>query len=197
MLPTYNEYLNEGSGEIFKPKKNKKTPFNHKDHPELAGEFYNLISTAYAAIGGHSKIQSPKDVFSDPDWNWWEGIDIHGTNDFDIIMFGKKTKFGVKFAGVGHDGSKEAKRTYIKTRAEDLFKPGFYIEVSGKIADILINSYDCPIVEDQKDVEKVLGKPVEWKGKNTEEPNAPGEGWYERKIGGHSHIKIMLGKPKV
>jgi hypothetical protein len=202
-LITYEDFLNEAkagdrsSGNIFNPKRNKAVQFDHTKHPELAGEFFNLISIAYASIGGHVKIQSPKDVFSDPDWNWWEGVDLHGTKDFDLLMFGSKTKFGVKFAGVGHDGSSQAKRKYIEARAEDLVKPGYYIEVSGKIAEILINDYKCPIVDNEKDVEKVLGKDVEWTGKCSENPNAPGNGWYDRKLGGHMHAKIMLGRPRV
>lgn len=198
-LITYEDFLNEvkTTGQLFDPKRNRPVQFDHTKHPELAGELFNLISIAYSSIGGHSKIQSPEDVFSDPDWNWWEGVDIHGTNDFDLLMFGSKTKFGIKFAGVGHDGSPQAKRKYIESRANDLVKPGYYIEVSGKLADILINDYNCPIVDDEKDVEKVLGKDVEWTGKNSENPNSTGNGWYNRKIGGHMHSKIMLGRPRV
>ena len=196
-LITYEEFLTEKSGEIFKPKRNKRTLFDPKGHPELKDEFFDLISAAYSAVGGHSKIKTPDDVFSDPDWNWWEGVDIHGTDDFDLIMFGSKTRFGVKFAGVGHDGSKPAKKTYIENRAKDLMKPGFYIEVSGKIAKILIDDYGCPQVIDQKAVEKVLGKSIDWKGQCPDDPNMPGDGWYVRNIGGHPHSKIMLGKPKI
>ena len=197
-LQTFKEFINEAeSGNLYKPKRGKPTQFDPSKHPELSNEFFELISMAYQAIGGHAKIKSPADVFADPDWNWWEGIDIHGTSDFDIVMFGSKTKYGVKFAGVGHDGSKEAKREYIQARAKDLLKPGFYIEVSGKIAEILLGTYKCPEVTDQSDVEKVLGKTVEWKGECPDGPNMPGTGWYVRKIGGHPHAKIMLGRPKI
>jgi hypothetical protein len=197
-LPTYEDFINEtSSGFIFNPKRNKPLEFDPKKHPELSSEFFDLISTAYAEIGGHAKIKTPDDVFSDPDWNWWEGVDLHGTNDFDIVMFGQKTKYGVKFSGVGHDGSREAKRAYIESRAKDLMKPGFYIEVSGKLADILISKYRCPIVNKEEDVEKVMGKDVDWKGQCPDDPNLPGDGWYVRMLGGHPHAKIMLGKPRV
>jgi len=197
-LRTYEEFLNEaGSGDTFNPKRGIPLQFDYKKHPELAGEFFNLISTAYSEIGGHAKIKTPKDVFSDPDWNFWEGVDIHGSRDFDLIMFGQKTKFGVKFSGVGHDGSSQAKREYISARGEDLKKLGYYVEVSGKIADILITKYNCPVVTDQKEVEKVLGKKVNWTGKNKENPSEPGDGWYIRSLGGHDHSKILLGRPKV
>jgi hypothetical protein len=197
-LRTYEEFLNEaGSGDTFNPKRGVPLKFDHTKHPELAGEFFNLISTAYSELGGHAKIKTPKDVFSDPDWNFWEGVDIHGSKDFDLIMFGQKTKFGIKFSGVGHDGSSQAKREYISARGADLQKLGYYVEVSGKIADILITKYNCPIVTDQKEVEKVLGKKITWTGKNKENPNEPGDGWYIRNLGGHDHSKILLGRPKI
>lgn len=197
-LKTYEEFLIERtSGEIFRPKKGQSIRFDPRKHPELADEFYDLIQTAYAEIGGHSKIQTPDDVFADPKWNWWEGKDLHGTPDFDLIMFGSRTKWGVKFAGVGHDGSRTVKRDYIQSRARDLMKPGFYIEVSGRLAEILIQEYRVPQVTDHQEVEKVLGRSVDWKGPSPEGPNVPGEGWYVRKIGGHPHTKIMLGRPKI
>jgi len=196
-LLTFEEFLTEAvSGEIFKPKKGQTVKFDPKKYPELADEFFDLISTAYQAIGGHSKIKTPDDVFADTDWNWWEGKDLHGTPDFDLVMFGSKTKYGVKFAGVGHDGTKAAKRDYIQSRARDLMKPGFYLEVSGKIAEILIKDYGVPEVTDRETVEKVLGKKVDWKGESPDGAKDPGSSWYTRQIAGHPHTKIMLGRPK-
>lgn len=125
-LPTYEDWLTEStSGQIFNPRREKPVIFDPKKHPELSTEFFGLISTAYAEIGGHAKIKSPSDVFSDPDWNFWEGVDIHGSHDFDIVMFGQKTRYGIKFSGVGHDGTREAKRAYVNSRGEDLHKPGY------------------------------------------------------------------------
>lgn len=194
----FSDFINEStSGEIFNPKRGKTVEFNHRKYPELANELFTLINTAYAEIGGHSKVTNPNDVFNDPDWNYWAGIDIHDTNDFDIIIFGKKTKFGIKYAGVGHDGSKEAKREYLEQRGKELKKLGYYVEVSGKIAEILINKYNVPVVDSQAEVEKVLGKSVEWLGKNSEDPSASRGAWYRRVLGGHPHVKIMLGKPKI
>ncbi len=195
---TFEQWLFESSsGELIKPKRGKKTEFDYRKYPELADEFFQLIGTAYAEIGGHSKVMTPADVFKDPDWNYWAGTDIHGTPDFDIIVFGKKTKYGIKYAGVGHDGSKEAKREYLEKRGTELKRLGYYIEVSGKIAEILIKKYNVPIVDTQEEVEKVLGYQVEWLGHNPADPNAVGNGWYRRELGGKMHNKIMLGKPKV
>jgi len=191
----FEQFVSEkSSGEVLKPKRGKTMKFDHKKYPELSGELFDLIATAYAEIGGHAKIKSPDDIFSDPSWNYWEGLDIHGTQDFDMVMFGKKTKFGIKYSGVGHDGTKDAKRAYITTRGKELNKLGYYIEVSGKIADILISKYNVPVVSDKETVDKVIGKDVTWIGKKEGEP---GNGWYSRKLGGASHDKILIGRPKV
>lgn len=192
---TFDEFILErSSGEIFNPKRNKPIVFSPDKYPELAGEFYDLISTAYAEIGGHVKIKSPSDVFKDPNWNYWEGVDIHGDNNFDIIMFGQKTKYGIKYSGVGHDGSGAAKRAYISARGNELKKLGYYIEVSGKIAEILLNKYDVPVISDLDTIEKVIGKQVTFIGIKK---GMPGNGWYTRTIGGTTHDKILLGRPKI
>ena len=157
-IKLFEDFIGEkSSGELFNPKRNKTIQFDAPKYPELEDEFFDLISVAYAELGGHAKIKSPKDVFSDPDWNYWEGIDIHGDNNFDMIMFGQKTNYGIKYSGVGHDGSSAAKREYISARGKELKKLGYYIEVSGKIAEILLNSYDVPVVTDPIIIEKVLG----------------------------------------
>jgi hypothetical protein len=194
-IKLFEQFLDEkSSGEIFDPKRNKTIKFDAKKYPELAGEFYDLISTAYAEIGGHAKIKSPNDVFSDPDWNYWEGVDIHNDNNFDMIMFGQKTKYGIKYSGVGHDGSSPAKRAYITARGTELQQLGYYIEVSGKIAEILLEKYGVPVVTDINIIEKVLGKDVDFIGTIK---GMPGNGWYSRTLAGSTHNKILLGRPKI
>lgn len=191
----YLQLLREASsGEIFKPTRGKPIKFNPRKHPEIAPEIFDLIQTAYSEIGGFLKIKSPSDILNNSDWTYWEGIDIHNDPDFDIVVFGKKTQYGLKFAGVGHDGSYEAKRSYLQSNSDLLKKPGFYIEVSGKLADVLIGKYNVPVVDDQDQVEKVLGKSVEWQG---EKLGSPVTGWYIRDIAGHPHSKILVGRPKV
>ncbi len=188
--------MSEASGDLFNTKRGKKIQFRPIKDKELEDEIYHLIQTAYAEIGGHSKIQKPVDVFADPDWNYWEGIDIHNTADFDLVIFGQRTKYGIKYSGVGHDGSRDAKSEYLDSRGEDLKKLGYYVEVSGKIAEILINKYRVPVVGDKDVVSQVLGKPIAWHGNHPSDPQASGDGWYVRNIAGHPHAKIMLGRPK-
>jgi hypothetical protein len=189
--------VKEDSGEALDTQKDKWITFDPKPkEKELDDEFFKLIQTAYKEIGGHAKVKSPNDVFSDPDWTFWQGVDIHGSPDLDLIVWGQHTKYGVKFSGVGHDGEKDSTREYLNHKSEVLKKPGYYGEVSGKLAAILMGKYGATSVDNKEDVEKVLGKPVEWNGKNPEDASAKGNGWYTRDIGGTKHAKILLGKPK-
>ena len=70
--------------------------------------------------------------------------------------------------------------------------------MSGKIAHIMITRYGVPAVTTHPEVEAMLGKSVQWVGKHTNQKYADRygagyEGWYKRKIGGSSHMKILLG----
>ena len=109
-------------------------------------------------------------------------------------MFGQKTKYGIKYSGVGHDGSSPAKRAYITARGTELQQLGYYIEVSGKIAEILLEKYGVPVVTDEAIIEKVLGKDVDFIGTIK---GMPGNCWYSRTLAGHVHNKILLGRPKI
>jgi hypothetical protein len=190
--------MDEKSGEILDPKRNQWVEINPKEHPELSKEFFDLISTAYSEIGGHAKIKKPEDVFADKDWNFWSGVDIHGSPDLDLIVFGQKTKYGIKFSGVGHDGQKDTKKVYLEHKAKDLSKIGYYSEVSGKLAQILINKYHINVINDKDEIKKLMpGKDIMFYGKHPTDPDMLGDGWYGRDIGGKEHIKLMVGKPKI
>jgi len=206
-IKLYEEFANERadghqyddvSGKLLKPKKGKWMKIKPRKHPELAGEFFDLINIAYSTLGGHAKVKSPDDVFSDPDWTFWQGIDIHGSPDLDLIVWGQNTKYGVKFSGVGHDGKKDSTREYLTHKANILKKPGYYGEVSGKLADIMLDKYGVPSIDTQEEVEELLkGKDIEWHGKDPSNPDRSGNGWYSRILGGTKHTKIMIGKPKI
>lgn len=194
-VKNFTDWIAEAtSGEIFKPRRNSPITFDPKKHSELSVELFDLISTAYAEIGGHANIKSPDDVFADSELTYWEGIDIQGTNDFDIIIFGKNTRYGVKYAGIGHDGTRTAKKAYLDLSGKSLKEPGNYMEVSGKLSDILIAKYGVPVVSDQDEVEKALGKKVDWIGPKAD---AVGDGWYTRLLAGEPHDKILIGRPKI
>ena len=114
-------------------------------------------------------------------------IDLDDDGDIDAVNVSKRKAAGEKFVATGHDGSREAKRAVITHKIDRLKKPGFYVEVSGKIKDILLKA-GVPQVTDQATIEKALaGKDIIMND----------DGSYTRSIAGTKHEKIMLGTPLV
>lgn len=150
-------------------------------------EIFNLISTAYAPIGGHPNYTSPGNVTGSEGDADYEAIDFDDDPEIDAVSISKKKSFGDKFVATGHDGTKPAKSKVVNHKVDLLKKPGYYVEASGKMAEILLAKGITPIT-DENIVRKVLaGKEIVWHG----------DGTYDREIGGHMHTKMLLGKPKV
>ena len=176
--------------------KNTYVDLDDKDKDELKQTLYDLISTAYAPLGGHLKFKSPADI-ADPELKFWKAADVDDDPEIDIVYFGKKTPFGVKHTGMGHDGVKaNIKKLLIKKSAE-LKTSGNYVEVSHGAFDSFVGKGKVPIIDDEETVRKVLGArrsgETTWHGEHPE-GKYPGNGWYTRIIGGKQVTKTMIGK---
>ena len=160
----------------------------------IADELYALIDRAYAKIGGHFDFKSSSDVpgkYSD-----WLAVDLDDDPEPDVVRVSNKKGVGQKMAAAGHDGTKKAIDAYLAKTAELLKTDGFYGEMSKAIAHIMITRHNVPYVSSHEDVERVLGKKVEWVGQHPEGKYPDHSGWYERDIGGkHRDMKIMVGRP--
>ena len=156
--------------------------------PEYEDDIIELIKSAYAYIGGHSNYKTADDVGKEANRGAeYEVIDIDGDDEIDAVSVSKEKRAGEKFVATGHDGSSPAKRAVITHKIDRLKKPGFYIEVSGKIKDILLKA-GVPQVTDKNTIEKALaGKEIKMND----------DGSYTRSIAGTEHEKIMLGTPLV
>jgi len=146
----------------------------------------NLVQTAYKSIGGHPNFQSTSDVTSGEGGDEYEVIDLDDDSDIDAVAAVKVKPAGKKFVAIGHDGSKEAKSAAVNRNAELLKKPGWYIEVSDKIKDILLAKGVKPVTDEETVRKTLKGKEIVWHG----------DGTYDRKIGGEMHTKMLLGRPK-
>jgi hypothetical protein len=165
--------------------KGRWTSIPHDELRQYEESIFKLIQTAYKDIGGNIKIKSPTDVI-DPRKEY-EVIDLDSDNQPNAVSIGKNTPAGLKFVGTGHDGSNEAKHAILYHKLDQLKHPGYYIEASGRLRDILIAKH-ITVVMDKDTVEKALaGKSIEWHG----------DGTYTREIGGVRVEKMMLGKPLV
>lgn len=191
-----SESLHEAFADVYgvKGRWKKVKPADLKKNPELADEFFKLLSTAYKPIGGHAKIKSPAHLIGG-EVSVITAIDIDSDPEADAVSFGKKKGPGVKSVGMGHDGSRPAKDKVLAYKGQQLKAGKQYAEMSGAIAHIMLTRYGVQSVDDEKTVEKILGKKVDWIGKHPDGkyPNNPG--WYTRSIGGKDHMKILLGVP--
>jgi hypothetical protein len=167
--------------------KDKWEPIPSSELKQYSEEIFNLISTAYAPIGGHPNYKSPNDILGRESDAEYEVIDLDDDKDIDAVSVTKQKTGGSKFVATGHDNSSIAKSKVINHKAELLKQPGYYIEVSGKIGDIL-KAKGVETITDKNIVFKVMGdKKIEWLG----------DGNYRRTIGGESHIKTLMGRPKL
>jgi hypothetical protein len=144
---------------------------------------------------GNAKVQSPEDLPAG--YTIMQAADLDDEPEPDFFRGGKMVNGRYKMGIVGHDGSDEAINKYIEETAKQL-KSGAMAEMSGKIAHIMITRFNVPAVRKHKEVEDMLGKPVKWIGRHRTPKYAARygkkyESWYERKIGGHYHMKILLG----
>jgi len=166
--------------------KDKWIGLSNKEVIQLKNDIYDLVSNAYKPIGGHPNLKSPSDVVGKLG-DLFTAIDLDSDPNIDAVAVGKKKPAGTKYVALGHDGSKKAKSAAVGHNVSNLKKQGFYIEVSGKMFDIL-KAKGVPIVDDEEVVRKVLkGKKIDWNG----------DGTYSRLIGGKLHTKILMGKPNI
>ena len=148
-------------------------------------ELFKMIDNAYGPLGGHPNVTNPNDIDSAADG--YIAIDLDDDPEDDATIMTKQRSGGTKLVGMGHDGSKPAKSAAVAKTVSSLNKNGYYIEVSGKILDIL-KAKGVAIVDDEDTVRKALkGKEIVWHG----------DGSYDRVIGSKKIRKVMMGKPKI
>lgn len=152
---------------------------------DYAKDIFDLINTAYAPIGGNINYKSAADVLGAEADADYEVVNIDDDPEPDALISYKEKEAGKKLTALGHDGEPVSKSKSLNRMAALLKEPGYYLEVSGKLQDILL-AKGAPIVKDKDLIQKVL------KGKELEFNE---DGTYQRMIGGKNHTKTLLGKP--
>ena len=153
---------------------------------QYAKNIFDLIDSAYRDIGGHPNYGRPRNVYIDEGASNYLAIDLDADPDIDAIKVSKTKPSGEKFVATGQDGTKAAKRAVLKYTERQLKKPYHYVEVSGKLKEILL-SRGVPVIRNPKKIREIL------KGKQI---RLHGDGTYSRKIGNKVFRKILLGTPK-
>lgn len=165
--------------------KNKWVTLSAADVSKYEKEIFDLIYNAYKPIGGHPNFKSKTDVKTGADS--YIVIDLDDDNEIDALAGVKKSSVGSKFVATGHDGEKASKSAVINHKVNTLKKRGYYVEVSGKLDDILRGKGLTPITDEATVRAALKGKDIEWVG----------NGYYKRKIASNVFTKIMFGKPNV
>jgi hypothetical protein len=205
LLENWRRFLNEKKWEDFEHPKDQWVDIPTSDikaardpiNVDLSDELYDLIDIAYKPIGGNFDFKNSGDLPGDHDD--WTAIDIDADPEPDALRVSKTKPAGTKMTVAGHDGTKPGKDAYIGRTAELLLKPGYYAEMSKKIARIMIKYYNIPHVDDPEKVQQVLGsdRPIKWLGPHPEGKFPGIDGWYTRDLGPKKDVlKIMLGNPK-
>lgn len=199
-FPMWDESVNEAYADHYP--KNEWISLTKQEiakHPEISQEIIDIVNLSYQDIGGHANYKKAQDLLDDPDLLIFALVDVDEDPEVDAVRIAKNTSFGSKNILSATDGTAAAKNSLSAKIKTDVNIPGYYAEVSGKMANLMIKKIGAPVVEDEKTVRKVLGpgKDIVWYG---EDPTGffPGtKGWYGRKIGGVFHEKIMVGRPSV
>lgn len=72
---------------------------------EYANDIFDLITIAYAPIGGNINYKSASDVLGAESNAGYEVINIDDDPEMDAVSAYKKQPAGTKLAAIGHDGS--------------------------------------------------------------------------------------------
>jgi hypothetical protein len=178
------DLLERDFADIAKKKNRWIEALSRGDLDDIKENLFVLIDGAYGAIGGHVKIRNVNDILN-PKMTYWEAIDLDEDPDADAVLFGKQSH-GIKISGIGHDSSHGGKKELMARQVRLLKKPGYWVEASGKPAEIMIRAGLKPASKEE--VEKVFGE-VDWKG----------DGKYLRKRSSDALKgveKALFGKPK-
>lgn len=162
---------------------------SHESHREKhRQEIHDIIHSSYKSIGGYGGHASGSHEESQAIHH-----DITHSHIKAVKRDGKitavnlyKDKFGRKSIASGTDGSEQGKKDYIKIKSEDHEQKRAWGEVSGK-AEHLMKKVGHPVVPNHM-ASHLTGKTVT--------PHEDGE-HYTRSIGGHDHVKTILGHPKL
>lgn len=159
----------------------------------IKNNLFYLVNFAYDDIGGNVRINSPDKVSKDKGVDFWVSADVNNDPYADIVIFGRKTKYGIKMSGFGHNGEFLSINKLFDKMCELLRNDGFYNESSGKPAQIYLMK-KVPVVKDINIIREIFnefGADAEF----IDDTNT----WYIRTVNskGEKSKEILFGKPIV
>ena len=151
-------------------------------------KLWDMFLSTYKRLPGGPQYKSQNELERDNIQNDVMVIDVDEDPTEDVFILYKSTKFGNKIISLGTNNNIHAKKAMMDKMIEVLKTAGYYCEASGVLKEILI-SRDVPIVDSERDVEKVLLKDIHWLNDG---------GNYMREITGVGvKTKMLMGRPKL
>ena len=180
----FNNYINE----LVLPKKKWVTVKLSDIDKNQLDKIYNMFIDTYAKQGLEPNVKRAEMIREKYKISRLIDLDTDVLPDAFIIY--EDHKYGQKIALLGTDDKKESKHELIQELIKLLNTKGWWIEASGKLANI-IESKGIKWLEEENDMRILLPyKGVTWKG----------DGFYSRKLLGPSNITItkrIYGKPPI
>lgn len=190
MIIRFNEYNKfKDSDTNFNPDvvKRKKTWYmlDTNDILKVSDNIIDLVKTAYQHTELGSFIKTENDLLKSTNWI---AIDWDEYPDADATIFGRKTKYGLKIQGIGHDGEAISKELVINKLCNILNKDGYWIEASGALEHVLYKN-NVPYISSE-DVAQMIFP-------NSDLKMIGDKGKYQRYINDKVIKETIFGKPKV
>lgn len=134
--------------------KNKKTWYilDTNEILKVSDNVIDLIQTAYKNTQHGSYVNNKNDILQSTQWI---AIDWDDYPDADAVIFGRKTDYGIKIQGIGHDGEPKSKELVITKLINILKKGGYWIETSDKVEHLLYKN-NTPYLNDLNILNKLF-----------------------------------------
>ena len=165
----------------------KKYTLNKTNKKQIKNNLFSLVNLAYDDIGGHVRISSPEKVQQDGELDFWTAMDNNNDPYATVVIFGKKTQYGVKISGIGHNRTVQSKIDLFNHLSDILKKKGFYVEASDKPAQTLLFK-KTPFIKNIKVIRKIFNSP---EARYIDDQNM----WYERNVSGITLKEVLFGNP--
>ena len=188
-----------------------------EENVELRDDAFDIIDKSYKYIGGNADIRASTDLMNSDKNDYSEFIawDIDDDPEIDVLRGMKPKSGGMKLALSATDGSAKAAQHSKDDTNKKLKAGGFWAEMSSRSAVVAMKA-NAPVVLDREKALRMIAKPnVVWHGEHpyfkdpakyadnrieaekskqyADQHGVSFDGWYERKLGGSMHVKIIFG----
>lgn len=161
-------------------------PAHEKHREAYRGEMHDMLRKSYESIGGYGGLGSGSKEESDAIHADLSSTMIKATRRNGKISSVRlyKPSHGRKSIAIGTDGTPQGKKDFRQTVIDDHTQKRSWGEVSGA-PEAIHRKMGYPVIHPSR-AKELTGKDV----------TQVDDEHYARKIGGHMHVKAMMGYPK-